>query len=224
MVAHREALVHGQTIITELIQAVLREAKLPLIIAKLEGDAVFLYAPLDPDHFEVAVQDALTKMDRFFAAFQQKQTELVESNVCSCGGCRNAERLRLKIILHIGTALVHRVGRFTELAGTDVILAHCLLKNSVIEEQYLLLTEAAHCASGLDPVHRHATGSESYAELGEIATHVYLPPLGLTPVDSSPHPNYATWLYKTKNLLRRIGQARLTHLGLRRPPIYRNLT
>ena len=46
MVAHREALAHGQVIITELMQALLREANLPLVVAKLEGDAVFLYAVL----------------------------------------------------------------------------------------------------------------------------------------------------------------------------------
>ena len=90
MVAHREALVHGQTIITELMQSLLREAKLPLTVAKLEGDAVFLYAPLDPSRPEAVVRDAVAKMGRFFAAFQDKQAELIQSNICSCGGCRNA--------------------------------------------------------------------------------------------------------------------------------------
>lgn len=44
---------------------------------------------------------------------------------------------------HVGRAVRHRLGRFEELTGVDVILVHCLLKNRVPADTYLLFTEPA---------------------------------------------------------------------------------
>jgi hypothetical protein len=60
---------------------------------------------------------------------------LSQSTTCSCKACTHIERLRLKVIIH-GEALFYHVFRFLELAGVDVIIAHRLLKNSVIADQY----------------------------------------------------------------------------------------
>ena len=43
MTANAKTLAHSQTIITELVMAIVKQAELPLEVAKLEGDAVFLY-------------------------------------------------------------------------------------------------------------------------------------------------------------------------------------
>src|SRR5215470_17845596 len=43
MTANAKTLSHSQTIITELVEAIIQEAQLPLEVAKLEGDAVFLF-------------------------------------------------------------------------------------------------------------------------------------------------------------------------------------
>src|SRR5579863_4986269 len=42
MTANAKTLAHSQTIISELVTAIVEEIKLPLEVAKLEGDAVFL--------------------------------------------------------------------------------------------------------------------------------------------------------------------------------------
>lgn len=220
MVAHRESLVHGQVVITELMEAILREAKMPLVVSKLEGDAVFLYAVQQGADPKPLARDVLARIDRFFGAFEEKLAELTQSNICSCGACRNIESLRLKVVLHLGTALLHNVGGFMELAGTDVILAHRLLKNSAGEDQYLLLTEQAQEAGGLD-LSRARAGEETYESLGAVRTYLYLPPLGLAPLPE--RHDYTTRAYRAKNILRRIWQARLTFLGLKRPPAFRNL-
>jgi hypothetical protein len=44
MVENRTAALHSQGIITELLEAVIRQVELPLEVAKLEGDAVFIFA------------------------------------------------------------------------------------------------------------------------------------------------------------------------------------
>jgi len=50
MTANAKTLGHSQTIITELVKAIIRQIELPMEVAKLEGDAVFLFCrkPADP--------------------------------------------------------------------------------------------------------------------------------------------------------------------------------
>ena len=43
MTANARTLAHSHVIITELVKAIVRQIELPLEVAKLEGDAVFLY-------------------------------------------------------------------------------------------------------------------------------------------------------------------------------------
>lgn len=225
MVSNRESLAHGQIIITQLIQTLLREAKMPLVVSKLEGDAIFLHCELYPDMQAQQVQDVLAKMDGFFAAFDAKLRELAQSNICPCEACRNTEALRLKILLHVGTALMHRIGRFIELAGTDVILIHRLLKNSIEAKQYLLLTEDIWKLADLQDMPCAYQGVESYDALGEVAIYAYVPPLGFaTAMPTGIARNYATLWYKTKNILLKIFHARLTFLHLKRRPPFRNLS
>ncbi len=224
MVSHRESLAHGQIIITQLIQTLLREAKMPLVVAKLEGDAIFLYCVLAPDMPALQVRDVLAKMSGFFVAFDAKLLELAQSNICPCEACRHTEALRLKILLHVGTALMHRIGRFTELAGTDVILIHRLLKNSLEAKQYLLLTETARNVAGLEAAPCDYEGVEEYDALGEVNIYAYFPPLNFAPqMQPLPKRNYATLWYKTKNILLKILYTRLTFLHLKRRPFFRNL-
>ena len=83
------------------------------------------------------------KLLAFFRLFGEKIGELSQSTTCTCNACAHIEKLRLKVVVHSGEALFHRVLNFVELAGVDVIIVHRLLKNSVNADQYLLLTEAA---------------------------------------------------------------------------------
>ena len=224
MVSHRESLAHGQIIITQLIQALLREIKIPLVVSKLEGDAIFLYCVLNSKSPAIQVRDIVGEMDGFFAAFDAKLSELAQSNLCACDACRNTERLRLKILLHVGTALIHRIDQFTELAGTDVILLHRLLKNGVDAKQYLLLTEAARTLAGLESAPCDYEGAEEYEALGKVNVCAYYPPLGFVPqAQPVPQPNYATLWYKLRNILIKIVYARLTFLHLKRPPRFQHL-
>jgi hypothetical protein len=44
MLASQVALIHGQQVITALIEAILAEVAIPLEVKEVEGDAVFLYS------------------------------------------------------------------------------------------------------------------------------------------------------------------------------------
>jgi hypothetical protein len=177
MTANAKSLAHSQTIITELIKAIINQIELPLEVAKLEGDAVFLFCRKQnrsqpwPEAKQMIGKNLLT----LFRMFGEKINELSRSTHCHCNACTNIEKLRLKVVVHSGEALFHRVFNFAELAGVDVILVHRLLKNSVKADQYLLLTEAARDDVEFPEQIQLQEGSEDYEDLGGVKTLIYMP-------------------------------------------------
>jgi len=181
MTANAKTLAHSQVIITELVKAIVRQIELPLEVAKLEGDAVFLFGRKrnNSQPWPEVKKIVGAKLLAFFDKFSEKVAELSRSTTCSCHACAHIEKLRLKIVVHSGEALFHRVFHFLELAGVDVIIVHRLLKNSVAADQYLLLTETArHDLEFAEPI-QLARGSENFEDIGNVSTFVYLPD-GLT--------------------------------------------
>ena len=177
MTANAKTLAHSQTIITELVKAIIRQIELPMEVAKLEGDAVFLFCRKQngsnpwPETKNIIGDNLIT----FFRMFSEKIRELSQSTTCTCNACTHIEKLRLKIVVHSGEVLFHRVLNFSELAGVDVIIVHRLLKNSVEADQYLLLTEAARYELEFtEPIQLHRS-SETYDGIGQINTLVYQP-------------------------------------------------
>jgi len=79
MLANEKSLEHSHFIIGELMKAVLDEVHLPLTLAKLEGDAIFLYAVKDDSSAERA-EDLGARVLRFFHVFSNKvgQSDAVE--------------------------------------------------------------------------------------------------------------------------------------------------
>jgi hypothetical protein len=184
MTANAKTLAHSQTIITELIHALVHEIELPLEIAKLEGDAIFLYCRKNSvtqpwTEARCVIAERLLK---FFRQFSSRLSELSDSTTCTCNACTHIEKLQLKVVVHSGEALFHRVLNFTELAGVDVIAVHRLLKNSVNAEQYLLVTETAALDLEFPESLQFNPGSETYNDLGRIGTRVHLPTGGSAPV------------------------------------------
>ena len=177
MTANAKTLGHSQTIITELVKAIIHQIELPLEVAKLEGDAVFLFCRKQGGEKSWAEARKIIgeKLITFFRMFSEKVSELSESTTCTCNACTHIEKLRLKVVVHSGEALFHRVLNFVELAGVDVIIVHRLLKNSVDADQYLLLTEAARHDVELPEAIKLKNGLETYADIGKINTLVFLP-------------------------------------------------
>jgi class 3 adenylate cyclase len=141
MIANRTELEHGHQIIATLLEEIIEEAEIPLTIAKIEGDAVFLY--METGGADVDLRSVALKLPRIFRRFATKLQELGAALTCGCQACSNVGQLRLKVVVHSGETLVYEIAGRTELAGVDVIIVHRLLKNSLTSREYLLLTEAA---------------------------------------------------------------------------------
>lgn len=174
MVDSQMSAIHGQQYITYLIESLLREVDVPLRLQEIEGDALFLYAedPGGAEQWQAVLQQIPAMLQRFFHAFYEGMVLAAEASPCQCAVCRNSNELGLKIIVHTGTAVFHRIGGFDKVSGPDVILAHRLLKNSVPGKEYLLMSEAAYDAIGRAMDGTFMQGEESYDGFAAVRTFV----------------------------------------------------
>jgi hypothetical protein len=175
MVENQLSAVHGQMVITYLIESLLREVDIPLQLQEIEGDALFLYAtrPDDEPGWEDVLVQVRTKLLRFFKVFIESMVGMGEMTPCKCAVCTHLDELRLKLIVHSGRAVFHTIGRLPQVSGADVILAHRLLKNSVPDKEYLLLSDAAYRDLGQDMGLDFQDGQETYDSFGTVKTHVH---------------------------------------------------
>ena len=163
-------------VITSLIESLLREVDIPLVLQEIEGDAVFLYATCESDddaEWREIVEQVRTKLLRFFESFIEARVAVAQMTACQCAICVHADELKLKLVVHSGRAVFHSIGSRQQASGTDVILAHRLLKNSVADSEYLLLSDAAHREFGTRLGLEFHEGQETYDNLGTTKTHVH---------------------------------------------------
>lgn len=157
---------HAQGTLTQLLELLVEHTRPPLVISGLEGDAVFSYGL---DEGFVSGQTFVEGIENTYVAFRRAIELMVLNNTCQCNACANVSSLDLKFFLHHGTFVIQQVGGIDQLVGTDINLVHRLLKNSVKAATgigaYLLCTEAATAALGLDPaaeglVHHEVTTTD----------------------------------------------------------------
>jgi hypothetical protein len=113
-----------------------------------------------------------TKLPRFFHVFFEGMVPAAEVTPCGCAVCRNLAELKLKVIVHLGRAVLHEIAGRPQISGADVILAHRLLKNSLPNREYLLMTEPAFREIGQGMGADFEEGSEHYEGFGTVRTWV----------------------------------------------------
>ena len=226
MVAQKSSLVHAQVIISDLMRALLAEVQIPLEIAKLEGDAVFLFCDVDkaPATWQSFSQNLNHRFLRFFDRFHETLGKIQASNMCACSACSNLNQLKLKLVCHFGRAVIHQIAHFQELAGVDVIIVHRLLKNSVPSREYLLLTEPAWLL--LDEGNRkdYRSSRESYETIGPVPTFFRV--LEQTPLEHSQtdaHQPSGSWLRKMAGTIGLMLKSALVQLHLKKLLPFHNL-
>ena len=142
---------HAQDALRDLIQVVVGQLRGQFRLAKLEGDAAFVYAvteTLDGQHLMDTLEGA-------YFAFRRRLEAISRATTCDCNACLRLPGLNLKFVAHHGSFVRERVFGVEELTGADVIVVHRLLKNGVAERLghggYALLTNACLAAASLDP-------------------------------------------------------------------------
>jgi hypothetical protein len=121
-------LTHSREIMDSLLGTLVEQFQPPLILSRLEGDAVFGYVP-DSGMFQA--QTMLEIIENIFAAFRWARDNIHRS--CACQACTQTGTLDLKFVVHHGEYSRQLIGGIRELQGTDLIVVHRLLKNHVKE-------------------------------------------------------------------------------------------
>jgi uncharacterized protein YndB with AHSA1/START domain len=158
---------HSHDILADLLGMITHSLCPPLSMAKLEGDAVFC---VTAEEEPIDGETLLAALESTYLAFARRRRTVALSSSCSCEACRRTPQLDLKFCVHHGSFVEHDVAGSRELVGSDVILAHRLLKNTVADTHglhgYALLTDA--CAHALQTTGL-APHVERYDDVGEIA-------------------------------------------------------
>ena len=165
---------HAQDILADLMGVVVAAFRPTFRLAKLEGDAAFVFA-MTPTIDGAQLQDTI---ERCYFLFRRRLRDVGQASTCECNACVLVPRLDLKVVAHHGQVGRQRFGSLEELVGSDVIVVHRLLKNHVEEATgiaaYAMYTEACIRAMGMDDP--AAAGLVRYVEafdgVGEIPSWI----------------------------------------------------
>jgi len=160
---------HAQDILADLVGAVVTALRPNFRLAKLEGDAAFTFATVET----IDGSMLLDTIERCYFGFRRRRRDVSQATSCECNACVRIPDLDLKFVVHHGAAIHQKVAGRQELLGTDVIVAHRLLKNEVVEklgiDAYALISQACIDASDIDPA---ALGmrahTETYDRIGDV--------------------------------------------------------
>ena len=166
---------HARDSLTALLSLLIRHTKSPLVLSKLEGDAVFSYAPASGF---LQGQSLLDMIESTYASFRKALELMVLNTTCTCNACRNLPNLDLKFFAHFGSYMTQKLGTFTELVGTDVNLVHRLAKNHIREQTgfkaYAAFTQSVMDALGLEDFQNSLTPHrETFADVGSVQMYVH---------------------------------------------------
>ena len=128
---------HSSHAINLLIDEILTAVGDEYDVSEIEGDAVLLIKK-GPAPSKKEILDICLKI---FNAFHFRRMWIQRYTVCPCKACQSIRNLTLKFVVHHGPLVEIKVGRFTKQSGLEMIVAHRLLKNSIENHEYLLITE-----------------------------------------------------------------------------------
>jgi hypothetical protein len=174
---------HAHEILTDLLEAIVNRVKLCMTLSKLEGDAVFAYAP---ETFVPSGERVFELVEDIYMSFRDRVDAVHRRTTCECRACKAIPTLDLKFFVHHGEYMVQHISGIRELVGSDVNLVHRLMKNHISEttgwHAYALFTKSAlnHIQYTPDALHPQ---TENYEHLGDVQTYSY-----------DLHPRYASLL------------------------------
>jgi uncharacterized protein YndB with AHSA1/START domain len=167
----RSELEHAPAIAGDLLETIVGRLDPPFRLAKFEGDAAFLFV----EHGRADGSLLVDAVEACYLAFRRRLRSIDQATSCDCNSCRLAPRLDLKLFVHHGSYVRSRIAGRDELAGSDVILIHRLLKGTRTAAErgsgFALFSEAAIDALGIDHTSPDLTADEESIEhFGRVPT------------------------------------------------------
>jgi uncharacterized protein YndB with AHSA1/START domain len=162
---------HAPAIAGDLLETIVGRLEPPFRLVKFEGDAAFLFVE-DGRADGSLLLDAI---EAAYLAFRRRLRSIDQATSCDCNSCRLAPKLDLKLFVHHGAFVWSRIAGRDELAGSDVIVVHRLLKGAGAAEArgngFALFTAPALEALGLDASALDLrAGAEEIEHLGRVET------------------------------------------------------
>jgi hypothetical protein len=160
---------HSSHIINELLENIIQSNRLGFHLSEVEGDAVLFYKKGDA----LPKKEVVEQCKEMFTNFHRHLKAIERDSVCRCGACTSASNLTLKFIVHFGSIQEISIANFLKATGTDMVVAHRLVKNKLQTKEYLLLskpyldktlTGSSVTENGLEWL----PGSEEYASIGKV--------------------------------------------------------
>ena len=164
---------HAQDVLADLLETVANSLSPVFKLSKLEGDAAFAYAS-DSDVSPTIILDTV---EAGYFAFRRRLRDIDKATSCECNACVMIPQLDLKYFVHHGEFVVRRIAGTEELTGTDVILAHRLMKGQAGSElgtaAYAVYTANTFEMFGMNPeILGFTKFTEELADVGEIEVFV----------------------------------------------------
>jgi hypothetical protein len=139
------AIPDGYRVISTLLDAIVSHLVPPFTLSKIEGDAVFAYATDSEDL--PSGQAMFDHVGECYADFRQRVGTAQSKWQCWCEACAKIDELDLKFVIHAGPFVIHAIAGRPELVGSEVVVAHRLLKSRAGElldrSGFMLVTDAA---------------------------------------------------------------------------------
>lgn len=170
MTGNRLALGHAQHVIFSLIEAMIDAGMKKLELSKLEGDAALFFTDVGR-HTPEAAGEAVIDI---FKAFYRERRRLLEANLCPCKACQSISILDLKIFVHRGRAARFEFRGAVDHFGTDVIVIHRLMKNTMTSHRYVMVTDSASDCVEIPIPDRSKQISEHIEHVGEISATAHV--------------------------------------------------
>jgi hypothetical protein len=212
MSTHRMTLAHAEVNTARMLERMIEAAR-GFDLVEIEGDAAFLSRPTGTRDPDTTVSDILQVAVAMHRAFHRER-QYVATNLCPCGGCREAGNLKLKFVAHVGDVATQSIRGRTKLVGIDVILLHRLLKNSVTIPEYVLLSEDLYAT---DEAAVPGPVQEISPELEGIGTvRAYFVDVGALDHSIPPLPS-PSWRTRLGNTFSAVGQGLPYMLGIKQP-------
>jgi hypothetical protein len=103
---------HAKDSLRSLLDLLIQYTKPPLVISRLEGDAVISYAP---EGSFLQGQTLVELIESTYVEFRRALDLMVLNTTCNCLACRNISNLDLKFFVHYGTFALEPLPSYTEI-------------------------------------------------------------------------------------------------------------
>jgi hypothetical protein len=179
----------SRNLIADLLEIIIEANILDMSLSEIQGDAVLFHRLGDPP----SVQEVINQCKQIFLDFQNYLRIVERDRGSELGASLSGSALTLKVMVHYGQVSVTHIREHVKLMGKDVIIAHRLLKNDVVGDEYVLLTEdylRTQPAESIKPNFSWTqlrAGCTHYEHLGDIHyRYAYLTPLRLLVTNNRP--------------------------------------